>query len=128
MNQQEIKNKMTQGAWVVDPAGYSKTDFGVINKKAYAGGTFVAGRCNNNFQELSECNTLAITHAINNTYGGNINPEIVPEMYNALKELLDYFVDGENYKQIQHILNRATLTNDIPEQKEQQTIPKAPES
>lgn len=108
MTHQEIKENMTQGTWVVDPAGYSFTDFGVISKK-YAGGTFVAGRCNNNFKELSTCNTLAITHAINNTYGKGINPESVPDMFNALQSLKAYFVDGENYEEICDILNKAAL-------------------
>ncbi len=52
---------------------------------------------------------LAIVHAINNTYGKGINPESVPDMYNALQSLKAYFVDGENYDEICNILNKATL-------------------
>jgi hypothetical protein len=51
----------------------------------------------------------SITHAINNTYGRGINPESVPDMYNALQSLKAYFVDGENYDEICNILNKATL-------------------
>lgn len=109
MNQQEIKANMTQGTWVVSPTKWSDIEFGVYDKEKYAFGTFIIGSCNSNFYQLGICNTLAITHAINNTYGKGINPESVSEMYNALKLLAAYFEDGENYDEIQKILNKAAL-------------------
>ena len=112
MNQQEIKENMTQGEWVVSPTNWSDIEFGVYDKEKYAFGTFVVGSCNSNFYELGVSNTLAITHAINNTYGKGINPESVSEMYNALtvmaknlKELRFYEVSEE----IENILKKATL-------------------
>jgi len=59
--------------------------------------------------ETDSAMDFAIVHAINNTYGKGINPESVSEMYNALKLLAAYFEDGENYDEIQKILNKATL-------------------
>lgn len=58
---------------------------------------------------VDEAMQYAITHAINNTYGKGINPESVPDMFNALQSLKAYFVDGENYNEICNILNKATL-------------------
>jgi len=112
MNQKEIKANMTQGTWIVSPSGWSDIEFGVYDKEKYAFGTFVIGSCNSNFYQLSTCNTLAITHAINNTYGKGINPESVPDMYNALQMVVDE-LDGCNMsltaKIIRDILKNATL-------------------
>jgi hypothetical protein len=50
--------------------------------------------------------------AINNTYGKNINPESVPDMYNALQtidEILHAETMGEVSKIIRDILKNATL-------------------
>ena len=98
MTQQEIKKNMTQGTWNFTP----KYDITIndINQGCDCGHTSIL---------VSKENTLAITHAINNTYGKGINPESVSEMYNALKLLAAYFEDGENYNEIQSILNKATL-------------------
>lgn len=112
MTQQEIKNKMTQGTWVASPNGWSDIEFGVYDKEKYAFGTFIIGSCNSNFYQLGVLNTLAITHAINNTYGKGINPESVPDMYNALQSIHQHF-SGTNSNDmadtIQDILNKAAL-------------------
>ena len=55
---------------------------------------------------------LAIVHAINNTYGKNINPESVPEMYNALNVVYRYLTNIGSFEtamNIQDILTKATL-------------------
>lgn len=55
---------------------------------------------------------LAIVHAINNTYDKGINPESVPDMYNALQtidEILHAETMGEVSKIIKDILKKATL-------------------
>lgn len=112
MTQQEIKANMTNGTWIVSPTNWSDIEFGVYDKEKYAFGTFVVGSCNSNFYELGVSNTLAITHAINNTYGNGINPESVSEMYNALVMVVGE-LDGCNMsltaKLIQDILNKSTL-------------------
>jgi hypothetical protein len=55
---------------------------------------------------------LAIVHSINNTYSKGINPESVPDMFNALQMVVDE-LDGCNMsltaKIIKDILNKATL-------------------
>jgi len=106
MTQQEIKANMTQGTWVVTHDEHIQADSDI--------GYFIAdcGFKNNNKDLSFKYNTLAITHAINNTYGKGINPESVPDMFNALtvmaknlKELRFYEVAEE----IENILNKATL-------------------
>jgi hypothetical protein len=54
----------------------------------------------------------AIVHAINNTYGKGINPESVPDMYNALQVVHQYLTNIGSYEtamNIQDILKNATL-------------------
>lgn len=126
MNQQEIKNKMTQGTWVASPTGWSDIEFGVYDKAKYAFGTFVIGSCNSNFYQLGVCNTLAITHAINNTYGRNINPDSVNSMHLTLCFVLAYLTQtGANdlAEKVQQVLNEAKLSDDIPAQDQQQALP-----
>lgn len=103
MTHQEIKKNMTQGTWVVTHDEHIQADSDI--------GYFIAdcGFKNNNKDFSFKYNSIAITHAINNTYGKGINPESVPEMFNALQSLKAYFVDGENYNEICNILNKATL-------------------
>jgi hypothetical protein len=57
--------------------------------------------------------THAINHAINNTYGKGINPESVPDMFNALT-LIELNLNGAideqvTAKMIRDILKNATL-------------------
>ena len=101
MTQQEIKENMTKGTWVSSNA-YCIVE---INKGSIDLWDIDEDR---NIHD-PKANALAITHAINNTYGKGINPESVPEMYNALQTLKAYFVDGENYEEICNILNKAAL-------------------
>jgi len=103
MNQQEIKNNMTQGTWVVTHDEHIQADSDI--------GYFIAdcGFKNSNKDFAFKHNPHAIVHAINNTYGKGINPESVSDMYNALKVLSAYFEEGEIYDNIQIILNKATL-------------------
>jgi hypothetical protein len=111
MTQQEIKANMTQGTWVVDPAGWDSHDFGVSDSEKYSGGRFVIGGTNSNF-ERTTFDTKAIVSAINNTYGKGINPESVPDMFNALQtidEILHAETMGEVTKIIRDILKNATL-------------------
>jgi hypothetical protein len=55
----------------------------------------------------------AIVHAINNTYGKKINPESVPDMYNALTlielNLMGSIDETVTAKTIRDILKNATL-------------------
>jgi hypothetical protein len=54
----------------------------------------------------------AIVHAINNTYGKNINPESVPDMFNVLNTICYYLHDIEEdkmYNIVKDILKNATL-------------------
>jgi len=101
MTQQEIKENMTQGTWNFTP----KYDITIndINQGCDCGHTSIL---------VSKENTLAITHAINNTYGKGINPESVPDMYNALQSIHQHF-SGTNSNDmadtIQDILNKAAL-------------------
>jgi hypothetical protein len=100
MNQKEIKANMTQGTWESNLDAIVDINKGSIN----LWGIDRVGRHHN-----TTPNALAIVSAINNTYGKNINPESVPDMFNALQSLKAYFVDGENYDEICNILKNATL-------------------
>lgn len=132
MNQQEIKNNMTQTPWALDPSGFSTDQFGIIGKKAHLGvGIVSEGVCSDDFYKLEDVDLFAIKHAVNNTYGKGINPESVQLMYGTL-DALSGVMDAKGFVEtaglIREVIKKATLTNDIPEQKEQQAIPKAPES
>lgn len=101
MNQQEIKENMTQGTWSVNPI------YDIVTNE-------VENRCDCGYSSIvaKKENSLAITHAINNTYGKGINPESVSEMYNALtivaKDLTELkLYDAANT--IQSILKKAAL-------------------
>lgn len=107
MTQQEIKNYLPRlPYWVVK--GYNEDTQYV---KDDTGDTVctIDTECGFNCDASI---SLAITHAINNTYGKGINPESVPDMYNALKllhrDLIDYG-SNEAAEIIQNILNKATL-------------------
>ncbi len=63
-------------------------------------------------QYVDEKNCIAITHAINNTYGKGINPESVPDMFNQLTTVHFYLRgmgDNKMADIIQEILNKASL-------------------
>lgn len=101
MTQKEIKEKMTQGTWSVSPIYDLATDY--VEKRCDCGYSSIIAK-----QE----NSLAITYSINNTYGKNINPESVSEMYNALKVLHRYLAgmaDQEITDNIEDIIKKATL-------------------
>ncbi len=63
--------------------------------------------------DVDEAMQFAITHAINNTYGKNINPESVPDMFNALQlielNLMGAVDEQVTAKTIRDILKKATL-------------------
>jgi hypothetical protein len=104
MTQQEIKANLPQlplqkgdGTSVVSPTGMHLLDC-------------YSKDCDNDVDEVMQ---FAITHAINNTYGKGINPESVPDMYNALT-LIELNLNGAideqvTAKMIRDILKNATL-------------------
>jgi hypothetical protein len=97
MNQQEIKAKLN-----LPFSNYVNGD--IIDNNGY---TII----DSEFTDERICN--AITHAINNTYGKGINPESVPDMYNALT-LIELNLNGAideqvTAKTIREILKNATL-------------------
>jgi hypothetical protein len=104
MNQKEIKANMTQGTWSVTPVNVvvninnGNIDFWHFDNKMVG--------------HNPTANATAVTHAINNTYGKNINPESVPDMYNALT-LIEKDLRALNMVEIadklQDILKNATL-------------------
>jgi len=100
MTSKQIKDGMTKGVWVVDPANWSNLDIGVIDKEKYTGGAFVLGGMNQNFYELGVINAAAITNAVNSTWGNNLNPEVMPEMYKAMKEMQCIFYGGATKKEM----------------------------
>lgn len=104
MTQQEIKANMTQGTWVSSDT-YCIVE---INK----GSIDLWGIDDDRCMHDAQANAAAIVHAINNTYGKNINPESVPDMYNVLQMVVDE-LDGCNMsltaKIIKDILNKATI-------------------
>lgn len=96
MNQQEIKESL------------STPFFNYVNGDVIY--------CNNytiiDSEFIDERTCLAITHAINNTYGKGINPESVPDMFNALVIVHRYLTNIGSFEtamNIQDILNKATL-------------------
>jgi hypothetical protein len=105
MTPQEIKDGMTNGEWVETHLHHIQAD----NDK----GDFIAD-CG--FESLKHAtpNVAAIVSAVNNTYGNNINPDVVPEMVKVLEFLLKserFTTDWPNVsKDIHNILNRAKLT------------------
>jgi len=106
MNQQEIKENMTKGTWVVTYDEHIQADSDI--------GYFIAdcGFKNSKNDLAFKHNPHAITHAINNTYGKNINPESVSEMYDALV-LMNDILHSENIGIISGIIKetikKATL-------------------
>jgi hypothetical protein len=104
MNQQEIKANLPPLPFV-NAKGYALVEC--------AQGVEIANTRTFNKTTLSdESVSAAITHAINNTYGKGINPESVPDMYNALQtidEILHAETMGEVSKIIKDILKNATL-------------------
>lgn len=103
MTQQEIKENMTQGTWIEDDC-IPKS----INNQLVI--CWKQDKWLNNHDSVANC--LAITHAINNTYCKGINPESVPEMYNALQIVHRYLTNIGSYEtamNIRDILNKATL-------------------
>lgn len=99
MNQQEIKNNMTP---------HLPLSIDYDNDVVSVDGNMVL-ECFAPTKDAQIALPKAVVSAIENTYGNGINPESVPEMYNALKSLKAYFVDGENYEEICDILNKAAL-------------------
>jgi hypothetical protein len=105
MNQQEIKANMTQGTWIAND-NYCIVE---INKGSIEIWEMDDDRCMHD----AKANAEAITHAINNTYGKGINPESVPDMFNALT-LIELNLNGAideqvTAKMIREILKNATL-------------------
>lgn len=106
MTQQEIKANLPQLPLRVDfiveaniNAVYSKDDMFIM-----------AASTNSEIQ--SDAVTFASVHAINNTYGKGINPESVPDMFNALQQLVEAWNDvgmTDSASFVQDILNKATL-------------------
>lgn len=107
MNQQEIKRNLPRLPYWVN----KRPDIEIQYVKDDTGDTVctVDTECGEN------CDTsisLAITHAINNTYGKGINPESVSEMYNALQIVHRYLTNIGSFEtamNIQDILNKAAL-------------------
>jgi hypothetical protein len=105
MNQQEIKANLPQLPFKVDDIYGDVKDFNcdnVANMDVHSI-SFISRRAAGN----------AITHAINNTYGKGINPESVPDMFNALT-LIELNLNGAidqqvTAKTIRDILKNATL-------------------
>jgi hypothetical protein len=103
MNQQEIKAKMTQSDWVYTSKDMTSINYGSID-------CWTLDSIGNTHNTVA--NAAAITHAINNTYGKGINPESVPDMFNALQSLHRDLINYGSYKSaeiIQNILKNATL-------------------
>ena len=105
MNQQEIKANMTQGE--ITHVQYA--NFFQIQSNCFYGEPDLL-----NLEESpnAEVNAEAIVSAINNTYDKGINPESVPDMYNALQGvvlILQILKENETANEIQNILKNATL-------------------
>jgi hypothetical protein len=114
MTQKEIKEKMTHGEWEstnVRNIGIPGTD--CIEISSNKASWWIAYVQNDKYSENSgEHDSAAIVSAINNTYGKNINPESVSEMYNVLRMLrgrLSDKVDKEVLDILSEIIKNATL-------------------
>jgi len=104
MNQQEIKENLPQLPL--------QTYYAFGNVVDHEGKHIVKTNADDYPAETDSAMDLAIVHAINNTYGKGINPESVPEMYNALQSLHQHFSSTNSNdmdKTIQDILNKAAL-------------------
>ena len=104
MTQKEIKNNLPQL-----PLHTYYTDAMVIDHN----GNHILTTATDTYSHTTDSAVdLAIVHAINNTYDKGINPESVPDMYNALQtidEILHAETMGEVSKIIKDILKKATL-------------------
>ena len=104
MTQKEIKNNLPQL-----PLHTYYTDAMVIDHN----GNHILTTATETYSHTTDSAVdLAIVHAINNTYGKGINPESVPDMFNALQtidEILHAETMGEVSKIIRDILKNATL-------------------
>jgi hypothetical protein len=102
MTQKEIKNNLPQ-------LPLQNEDRNVLD---HNGGYILSVSAHGYTVETDKATEAAITHAINNTYGKGINPESVPDMFNALQtidEILHAETMGEVSKIIKDILKNATL-------------------
>jgi hypothetical protein len=107
MTQKEIKNNLP------------RLPYWVVNSKAEDPKIIKDDNCDTVCTVDTECGIIvdvAITNgilsAINNTYGKGINPESVPDMFNALQSLHRDLINYGSYKSaeiIQNILKNATL-------------------
>jgi len=104
MTQQEIKANLPQL-----PLRTEDNDGTILDNK----GKLIVSTCTQDYAGMTDVAVdFAIVHAINNTYGKGINPESVPDMYNALQtidEILHAETMGEVSKIIKDILKNATL-------------------
>jgi len=104
MTQQEIKANLPQL-----PLRTEDNDGTILDNK----GKLIVSTCTQDYEGMTDVAVdFAIVHAINNTYGKGINPESVPDMFNALQtidEILHAETMGEVSKIIRDILKNATL-------------------
>lgn len=112
MNQQQIKDGITQGTWVLKGNQLKIDDNNPAN---HIGLLYVSHETvHNKIKKTSKdvANGTAICHAINNTYVIGIDPEKIPELINALERIRKHF---SNYPSlcagIDKLLKSARLKN-----------------
>jgi len=106
MTQQEIKENLPKLPYWVNPSNLD------IKKVTDDCENTICIIDTNKGVNVNKGIALAIHHAINNTYGKNINPESVSEMYNALQSIHQHFSSTNSNDMadtIKDILNKTTL-------------------
>jgi len=84
MNTQQIKAQMSKGAWEI-----SALDGTNILSTGIEDNYIITCDSDNENKEVDLANAEAIVSAVNSTYGNNINPDKVKEMFDMLGEMLD---------------------------------------
>lgn len=90
----------TPGPWKVVPARYPENACTSI----YSGRKEISIVSNSQAVPApeSDYNAEAIVSAINNTYGAGINPEAVPDLLQAIKELKQAFIRANKFYSKDH--------------------------
>lgn len=97
MEQKEVKKNMTAGQWHII-SGQILADDAICQMPSLP------------MDDSDSANAAAICHAVNNTYGQNIDPTKVPEMVHMLKTVLSYEAHiSELYPDITALLNSISI-------------------
>jgi hypothetical protein len=93
----EIKANMSKGEWTKHIRAFCTVTTTGDNVVAACGN----GSSNvDDLLPMQTANTYAIINSVNATYGQGYDPTVMPEMYNAMKEMQGIFYGGATKKEM----------------------------